>query len=121
MDLQWLRDRGGLVPLAPVTCSVSWTHPGEDGLDVTDTFTVRVKKLSAGEIERMWSDGTRKPDRSYSATLIAETILLGDEGDTRLSYEDAFRLDPRLAEALIEDAVYAVNPFNQRKGNAAKN
>lgn len=118
MDLQQLRDLGGFVPSTPVTREVSWTHLGPDGQDVTDTFTVRVKKLSAGVIERLL---TRPQDRSYSATMISETILLGDEGDVRLSYEEAFQLEPTLADVLLLDAVNPVNPVYRRKGASTKN
>lgn len=121
MDLQWLRDNGGMVPQTPVIREVSWTHAGPDGADVTDTFTVRVKKLSAGEVERLWVVRAKETNRSYAAAVLSETVLLGDEGDTRLSYEDAYRLDPELAEALLEDAVHVVNPLRRRKDSAAKN
>jgi hypothetical protein len=121
MDLQQLQNMGGFVPQAPEVREISWTRQGPDGEPVTDTFTVRVKKLSAGIIERMWADAGKQPNRSYTATLISEAILLGDEGTERISYESAFNLDPGLAEVLLEDAVHAVNPLHRRKGTAAKN
>jgi hypothetical protein len=120
MDLQWLRDNGGIVPQTPVTREVSWTHPGPDGQDVTDTFTVRVKKLSAGAIERLYAESGKRTRTSYSATMIAETIVLGEEGDERLTYEQAFDLDPTLAEVLLRDAVHHVNPV-RRRSDEAKN
>ena len=121
MDLQRLNEMGGFVPQVPVAREVSWTRPGPDGEDVTDTFNVRVLKLSAGDVERLWADVGRQMSQSYAATLISKTILLGDDGDTQLSYEDAFRMDPSLAETLLEDAVYPVNPLNRRKGTTPKN
>jgi hypothetical protein len=121
MDLQQLQALGGFVPQVPVVREVSWTHPGPDGEDVTDTFTVRVKKLSAGEIERLFDAAREKPDQSYTARMIAETIVLEDEGNTRLTYDQAFGLDPTLAEVLLVDAVHFVNPLRRRKGAAAKN
>lgn len=120
MELQWLRDNGGLVPQTPVIKEVSWTHADPDGADVTDTFTVRVRRLSAGEVERLWEVRAKDSDRSYTAAVLSSCVLLGDAGDTRLSYEDAFRLDPGLAEALLEDAVQVVNPL-RRKRAPAKN
>jgi hypothetical protein len=40
--------------------------------------------------------------------IISESVLLGDEGSERFTYEDAFNLEPSLAEALIS-AANAVN------------
>lgn len=120
MDLQWLQDRGGLIPQSAIeTREVSWTHPGPDGQDVTDTFTVRVKKLTVGEVERLIAESGRKPGLSYSATMISETVLLGDEGDARLTYEQAFQLDPMFADRLLAEAVQKVNPLHRRP--SAKN
>jgi hypothetical protein len=119
MDLKQLQDLGGFVPQAPVTKEVTWSRLGPDGEDVTDTFTVQVRKLSAGMVERMWAEAGKKPDQAYSARMIAETIRLGDNGATELTYDQAFLLEPTLAEALLEQAVHAVNPLNRRK--AAKN
>jgi hypothetical protein len=119
MDLQRLQDLGGFVPSTPVTREVSWTHPGPDGQDVTDTFTVRVKKLSVGEIERLFDEAGKKPDQSYTARMIAETIVL--DGDGRFTYDQAFGLDPTLAAVLLTDAVHVVNPLRRHKGGGAKN
>jgi hypothetical protein len=119
MDLKQLQDLGGFVPQAPVTKEVTWSRLGPDGEDVTDTFTVQVRKLSAGMVERMWAEAGKKPDQAYSARMIAETIRLGDNGATELTYDQAFLLEPTLAEALLEQAVHSVNPLNRKR--AAKN
>lgn len=119
MDLQWLQDSGGIVPQVPVTKEVSWTHLNPEGDEVTDTFSVRVKRLTVGELERLWAEAGKNPGRSHSATMLSETVILGDEGEERLSYEQAFRLDPTLADALLADAVNPVNPL--RRGKSAKN
>lgn len=121
MDLQWLQANGGLVAQAPVVRTVSWTHLGPEGQEVTDTFSVRVRKLSVGDVERLVSESSRKPGRSYTASIIAESILLGEQGNDRFTYEQAFQLDPSLAEVLLEDAVNPVNPLRRRKGGDAKN
>ena len=52
MDLETLRKRGGIVPSAPVKKEVSWTHLDQKGKEVTDTFTVYVRKHSFGQIDR---------------------------------------------------------------------
>lgn len=131
MDLQWLQEKGGLVPLAAVVeREVSWTHPttAEQPRDVdgqflpwefvTDTFTVRVKKLTVGDVERLLAASGKSPGRSYSATMISETVLLGDDGETRLTYEQAIQMDPTLADVLLADAVQPINPMNRRQATA---
>ena len=120
MDLQQLRDLGAFVPHEPVTKTVSWTRVADDGNELTDTFTVRIKKHSAGDMERLWSDARAKPDRSHMAALISASVLLGDEGDDRLTYDQAYALDLGLAEAIL-DAIDTVNPFKQKRGTPAKN
>lgn len=113
MDLAELQKIGGFVPSEPVQQEVSWTPP--EGEPVT--FAVHIRKLSAGSIERLWSD-TRK-DRSHMAGLIAESVLLGDKGDGRLTYDQAFSLDPTLAEAFVT-AIDQVNPLKKRSVANAK-
>ena len=115
MDLNQLREKGGFVSLTPVSQEVSWTRPSPEGEDVTDTFTVRIKKFSAGAIERLWADSGKAKDQSSSAYLISKAVFLGDEGEQMLGYDDAFQLDPTLAEALIE-TIDKVNPLKRRKG-----
>jgi hypothetical protein len=118
MDLKQLQDLGGFVPQAPVIKEVAWSHLNDEGQEVTDTFTVHVKKLSAGMVEKLWADAGKKPDQSYAARMITETIRLGDDGMSELTYEQAYLLDPSLAETLLEQ-VHAVNPLNRKR--AAKN
>lgn len=108
MNLKELRERGGIVPSAPVKTEVSWTHPGEDGQDVTDTFTVHVVKHSFGAVERIIGENNRHPDRSQTAAFIAASILLGDDGSEVIAYEDAYQLETGLARALM-DAISRVN------------
>ena len=117
MDLQQLRERGGIVPSAPVKREVSWTHPDADGQEVTDTFTVHVVKLRFGAIERLLGPDPKDPESSQRALLISESIRLGEDGADRLSYADAFQLEPRLARALLD----AINVVNGTGGVAAKN
>jgi hypothetical protein len=53
MKLQELKDKGGFVPSAPIPMEVTWTRPGPDGAEVSDTFTIHVKRQSFGTIERL--------------------------------------------------------------------
>jgi hypothetical protein len=111
MKLQELRELGGFVPVEPVERTVTWTRT-INGEEKSDSFTVLVKRQSFGTIERLLL--TENDDRSRSARFLAESILLGD-GKDRLSYEDAYRLEPSLAAALI-DAVNAVNGTGRTEG-----
>jgi hypothetical protein len=113
MDLKTLRERGGIVPSAPVKREVEWKHAVDGVGEVTDTFTVHIRKLSCGTIDRVYAAArsvTKNKDAEISerALIISESVLLGDEGSERFTYEDAFNLEPSLAEALIA-AANAVN------------
>lgn len=120
MDLKQLQELGGIIPSTPVERTVAWTRIADGGEEVTDTFTVRIKKLSAGEMERLWEDARANPTRSHMAALIASCLHLGDDGKERISYDQAYALDLALAESLL-DAIDTVNPLKRRRGNAPKN
>lgn len=88
---------GGIVSAEPVERTVEW-----DG----NTFTVLVKRISYGMVERVLI----KPDddeQSRNAALISGSILLNG-GTESLTYEQAFQLKPSLAFALV-DAIRSVN------------
>jgi hypothetical protein len=102
MDLRELKAKGGFVSAEPVPVEVTWKH-GKD----TDTFTVHVVKQSFGAMEGMFEAAT---DRSRAATFIAACIRLGD-GKERMSYDDAYALDPSLATVMVE----AINKVNGGK------
>lgn len=110
MDLKTLRERGAFAPAAPVPHEVSWTHPDENGNEVTDTFTVHVVKHSAGSVERLRARARSDAGsvQQWTALLISESIGLGEDGSERLSVVDADRLDFALANVLV-DAINAVN------------
>jgi hypothetical protein len=114
MDLAELQKIGGFVPSEPVKVKVDWNPP--EGEPVS--FDVHVRKLSAGALERLWVD--TRTDQSSSATMISTAVLLGDKADQRLTYDQAFQLEPSLATALLE-AVDQVNPRKKRTVAAAKN
>lgn len=107
MNLEELKRRGAFVSAAPVPKEVSWTHV-VDGEEVTDTFTIHVRRRSYGSVERVLAASMSDDGRSMSAAFIAESLLLGDDGSERISYEDAYQLDPSLAAVLV-DAINEVN------------
>jgi hypothetical protein len=116
MNLKELRERGGIVPSAPVKHEVTWTKTADDGSPDPVTFTVYVRKHSFGTIERLFATDGKDPERSRAAAFISESIMLGEDGSERITYEDAYQLDAGLAKVLM-DAISAVNGT----GAAAKN
>lgn len=102
MNLAELKARGGFVSGALVKKEVSWTHMDPvSGDQITDTFTIHVRRLAYGDIERIFLGG-EDGERSRSAAVIAARVLLGEKADERLSYEEAFQLEPSLAAALTD-------------------
>lgn len=97
MNLKELRAQGAFISGAPVVKSVTWNDT---------TFDVHIKRLSFGDYERLFTDDPE--ERSRSARLLSDCVLLGDGGKDALSYKDAYRLEPSLARVLI-DAVNEVN------------
>lgn len=114
MDIARLQELGGFVSPTPVSTEITWTP--EDGEPVI--FTVHIKKLSAGAVERLFTESRR--DRSVSALMISETVLLGEKADQSFTYEQAYALDRSLATALM-DAIDTVNPTSKKKAATAKN
>lgn len=106
MNLKDLKAKGGFVSTKPVLKEVAWTHK-VDGEEVTEKFTVHIRPMSYGDIERIFID-PKDEDRSRTAALIAESVLLGEDMKERLSYTDAYQLAPSLAAALSK-AVSEVN------------
>lgn len=112
MNLKELKERGGFVSSALVKKEIVWKHAAESGEEHTDTFTVFVRRQSFGSVERVFFG---QADQSKAATLISESLRLGD-GKERLSYEDAFQLDPSLA-ALFIAAINEVNGVGEQKNS----
>lgn len=111
MDLKQLMARGAIVESGLVAVDVKWTHiDPETQLEVTDEFKVHVVRQSFGQIERLWNT----PDeRSRGAQLISEQIRFGQAGEERLTYEQAYALDPGLATELLA----AHNAVNSKRRN----
>lgn len=104
MDLKALQEQGGFVDEAPVKESVTWRRG--DGDEVK--FDVHVVRQPFGVVDEVLkaSDG-----RSQSARMISNCIRLGANAKERLTYDQAFELDPTLAFALIG----AINRVNAKK------
>lgn len=117
MDLKTLRERGAFVTSAPVPHEVSWTHDDGNGEPVTDTFTVHIVKHSAGSVERLRAEAAANPQHLWETLFLSESLRLGDDGSERLSYEDAFALNPDLARTLLR----AISAVNRLGGDSEKN
>ena len=98
MNLAQLQAAGAFVEAAPVKTPVTWTRQNATGEEVSDTFDGWVRRRSFGTLERVAMLGE---DRSKSAKMLSECILLGEEQEA-LSYEQAYQLDPSLAFALVQ-------------------
>ncbi|MDA8485166.1 phage tail assembly chaperone family protein, TAC [Pseudomonas resinovorans] len=116
MNLNELKEKGGIVDAALVKKPVTWTRIAEDGQSETLSFDVFIKRLSFGVMERVMKVDPSDPERSLTAALIAEGVRFGDSGEEEISYVDAFQLQPGLARVL-SIAVKEVN----RAGDPSKN
>lgn len=114
MNLAELKAKGGIVAAAPVPKEVTWTRKNEAGEEVSDAFTILVKRQSFGSIETIWAN---TEDRSKSAAYISQSLRFGDKGKEQMSYEDAYQLDPSLATVFIA----AINEVNGTGKAAPKN
>lgn len=112
MKLEQLMARGAVVSAEPVKVDVKWTHDDpETGEEVVDEFSVHVLKRSFGAVERLWSAAE---DKSRSAMIISECVRFGEAGEERMTYEQAYQLEPGLATVLL-DAYSQVNAAKRPK------
>ena len=104
MDLKELQAQGGFVDDKPVKEPVTWVRG--DGEKIS--FDVHIVRQPFGVVDEVLktADG-----RSQSAQMISNCIRLGKDGQGRLTYEQAFGLDPSLAFCLIA----AINRVNAKK------
>lgn len=89
MNLQQLRESGGIVPSEPIKKTVKWRN---------DTFNVFVVRQSFGSVEQLVQGFD---ESSRSAALIASFIRLGDDASEQMTYEDAYQLHPELAGEFV--------------------
>jgi hypothetical protein len=98
MNLKELREHGGFVSAKPVKTSVTWKRTDDlSGESKEITFDVYIRKLSFGMIEETM---TTPDKRSRNALLISEAVGLGKDGKDRMTYAEAYQLQPSLAREL---------------------
>ena len=102
LQISALEATGGLVSEVPVEKEINWYEVNNDGQRVPAKFTVHVLRLPFSKVEE-----AVKTSLSRTVRLIAEGILF-DGGQTKLTQEQADRLDPELIKQLI-DAFNEVN------------
>ncbi|MEO8466240.1 MAG: phage tail assembly chaperone family protein, TAC [Gammaproteobacteria bacterium] len=96
-NLESLRAIGGLVAAQPVAKEIAFKLDGDEEYKAT----IHVKKLSVGEQERIFTtlgDG----DESRTARMIAEIVTLGESGEEKIAFADAYAFHPGLATAIMK-------------------
>ena len=104
-SLKDLQNMGGFVSTVPVKKEIKFKIDGDDEF----TAIIHVRKLSAGDYETLFVSDSE--GRSRTASVISQCVTLGESGKEKVSFEDAYRLHPNLATAMV-------NAFNEV--NAAK-
>jgi hypothetical protein len=115
MDLQTLKNKGGIVDMAMVKCEVVWKH--KDNVtdeEIEDKFSVFVVRQAWGIIDQIVRSD--EPGFSKSSALICHCVRFGDEGEQQMEYDEAFQLQPSLAAALLK-AVNEVNKSEVKNSN----
>lgn len=96
MHLKDLKNKGALVTGALVKKELTWTRVDpESGEELSDTFSVFVVKRMSISAYEMIMDKTANNDAMAAA--ISQCIRLGEEGEEKISFGDARKLDPSLA------------------------
>lgn len=99
MKLAELEARGGIVDPTLVRKTITWERKDEDGQVDTVVFDIFVRKNSFGIID---SQMRSQDERSKSALLISNGVLLGDHGEESITYDQAYRLEPSLAFLMVQ-------------------
>lgn len=103
-----LEKLGGFVPDAPVKKEVPFYLAGPDV-----TVSIFVKRLGIGAYEALFLND--KDERSRTARAISEAVTLGEKGEQRLTFDQAYKLDPQLAREILT----AFNEVNSPKKPSA--
>jgi hypothetical protein len=99
--LNELKSKGGLVPDAPIRKTITFDSTDHaTGATEQVEANIFVRQLSVGEYEALFFAQDDK--RSRTAKIISEAIRLGESGKERISFEDAYKLTPSLAGAMVE-------------------
>jgi hypothetical protein len=103
-NLSDLKQLGAFVPDELVKKEIKFSL--EEGGEELSAI-IHVRRLSIGLHEAIWND-TPGSSASKTSRLLAEAIRLGENGEERLTYDQAFSLHPRVALAM-STAITEVN------------
>jgi hypothetical protein len=92
--LKELKAMGAFTSDKPVRKEIKFTLNGEDLSAV-----IHVKHLGIGEYESLFLGDDES--RSRTAKAISHAVTLGEDGKERISFQDAYRLEPVLAGAML--------------------
>lgn len=107
--LKELQAKGGFVSTVPVVRTIKWKGRDASGEKIDYDAEIHVRRLSVGDQEDLYlsvEDG-----KSRTAKLISTAITLGKDGKEKLTFEQAYQLEPSLATAMLE----AFNEVNAAK------
>lgn len=118
MDLAQLKKTGGVIADALVPKKIAWKHVDEHGKEVTDKFTVHIRRHAFGVMEAMFAGG--EAERFKNARYLAASVMLGENGAEELPFDDAVNLHPGLGILLL-NAVNEVNNPPAKKSPRPRN
>lgn len=100
--LKELKAMGGFVPDKPISKEIKFTLD-----DATEySAIIHVKKMNIGEYEALFL--TDKEEKSRTAKIISVGVFLGEDGKERIPFDEAYKLHPSLAGAMVT-AFHEVN------------
>lgn len=108
-SLKDLKAMGAFTSDKPVKKEIKFNLNGED----LSAF-IHVKHLNVGEYETVFLV-VDEESRSRSAKIISHGITLGENGEEKITFKDAYRLAPTIANAMIT----AFNEVNTPKKSSA--
>jgi len=103
-----LRSFGGIVSDEPVKHPIRFSI-GDEEIEAH----IFVRQLSIGDQERIFKAADNK-DQSRAAAMISELVTLGEDGKQRIPFQDAYKLHPNLAGAMVA-AIKQVNRLDAAK------
>ena len=110
MNLAQLEEAGGFVSAELVKKEIEWAYTDKETGETNPVkFFVYVKRQSFGVVQETFV-GTG--DREKSAAYISNSLRLGEDGCERMTYEQAYQLDPKLAYKFVA-AITEVNKTNE--------
>ena len=142
LTIDQLSTLNAVISAAPVAKEITWNRVDDStGESLSDTFTIFVRKLAYEDQEQMMvmsgaldsiaeenldiDDEDEQPQRkkasrkSITAALIATAVRLGENSTEELTHEQAARLHPTLAQAMLQ-AIAEVNPVPKQKKARAR-